>query len=193
MMKKIVEPHLNSQEELVQGNWLGLRRLHYTNKFGHRKTWECAYRLKSQGAALIIAVTEPTDRLILVRQFRPPLNARVLELPAGLIDDGEDAAATAVRELYEETGYRGEVTAVFPPTSNSPGLTSEVVTVVLMKVDETVHDEQPETPEMEADEDIETILVEKSKLLDFIRESQQRGDQIDSKLLTYAIALNHES
>lgn len=47
---------------------------------------------------------------MLQKQFRPPINKVVIEIPAGLVDAGESAAESAVRELKEETGYVGAVT-----------------------------------------------------------------------------------
>ena len=47
---------------------------------------------------------------MLQKQFRPPINKVVIEIPAGLVDAGESAAESAVRELKEETGYVGTVT-----------------------------------------------------------------------------------
>lgn len=44
------------------------------------------------------------------KQFRPPIKKVVIEIPAGLVDAGEGAAESAVRELKEETGYVGTVT-----------------------------------------------------------------------------------
>lgn len=46
---------------------------------------------------------------MLQKQFRPPINKVVIEVPAGLVDAGEGAAESAVRELKEETGYVGTV------------------------------------------------------------------------------------
>jgi len=57
------------------------------------------------GAAVMLAM--PDDRsVVMERQYRYPLREHVYELPAGKIDVGEDALATAKRELLEETGYR---------------------------------------------------------------------------------------
>jgi ADP-ribose pyrophosphatase len=73
----------------------------------------------------IVPVT-PDGDVVLVRQFRPPVRDRLLEVPAGLLDvDGEDALTCAERELYEETGYRGAETAFLGGTYLSPGFTDE--------------------------------------------------------------------
>jgi 8-oxo-dGTP pyrophosphatase MutT (NUDIX family) len=54
----------------------------------------------------VVAVT-PEDKIILVRQFRFGSNALSLEIPGGVMEQGEDPIAAAVRELSEETGYGG--------------------------------------------------------------------------------------
>jgi len=57
-----------------------------------------------QGAAMVIPLFKDGS-VLLERQFRYPLRAHFLELPAGKIDPGEDPSTTACRELLEETGY----------------------------------------------------------------------------------------
>lgn len=60
----------------------------------------------------IIAILSKSSgpEIVLQKQFRPPINKVVIEIPAGLVDAGESAAESAVRELKEETGYVGTVT-----------------------------------------------------------------------------------
>jgi len=74
-----------------------------------RDGWEYIHRTNCSGIAVIVAVTED-DRLLLVEQYRPPIRSLSIELPAGLIADGEDVRhesglEAARRELWEETGY----------------------------------------------------------------------------------------
>ena len=108
----------------------------YTGKFlalikeGH---WEYVDRTKATGAALILAVTT-AQKILLVEQYRIPVHARTIELPAGIIGDepggaDETQAAAAHRELLEETGYAaGQVKALTTGPACS-GLTSERVTL----------------------------------------------------------------
>ncbi|MDB5405537.1 MAG: hydrolase [Rhodospirillales bacterium] len=54
-----------------------------------------------------VSLLAETDdgRIVVVEQFRPALERRTIELPGGLLDDGEDPATCAQRELAEETGF----------------------------------------------------------------------------------------
>ena len=56
--------------------------------------------------AVCIVPVLPDDSLLLIREFRYPVNAQVIAFPAGLIEPGETLAACVDRELREETGYR---------------------------------------------------------------------------------------
>ncbi len=87
-------------EMLFNGRWLNLRR---------RDGWEFVERTNPQGAVIVVAITD-ADELIFVEQYRPPIAAHTIEMPAGLIGDEDgsehdDAVITAHRELIEETGF----------------------------------------------------------------------------------------
>jgi ADP-ribose pyrophosphatase len=63
------------------------------------------YHAIHQADYIAIVALTPTGQMPLVRQFRPAIERFTWELPAGLVDPGEDPAETAKRELSEETGY----------------------------------------------------------------------------------------
>ena len=98
----------------------------------HREgSWEFAARTRGIGAAVILAVTAARE-IVLVEQWRVPLGRRTIELPAGLIgDDGsaETAAASAARELEEETGFRARRFDDLGVYATSPGMSSETFTL----------------------------------------------------------------
>ena len=97
-----------------------------------RGPWEYAARTGDGRAAVLLAIDEE-DHVILVDQYRVPLDRRSLELPAGLVGDevaGEDIEAAAARELEEETGYRAARLDVVGEFASSPGMTSETFTLV---------------------------------------------------------------
>lgn len=97
-----------------------------------RGRWEYAERTNAGSAVIVIAMT-PEHKLLFVEQFRIPLDAPTIEMPAGLVGD-LDAADTieeaARRELLEETGWEAsEVTRLMVgPTSS--GLSNELVAFV---------------------------------------------------------------
>ncbi len=96
--------------------------------------WEWCERVNASGIVVIVAVTPnddaaPQGRLLLVEQERRPFGARVIELPAGLAGDHDDAdeamATAALRELEEETGYTAERMAPLFEGPVSAGMTTE--------------------------------------------------------------------
>jgi ADP-ribose pyrophosphatase len=99
-------------------------------KEGH---WEYVDRVNATGAALIVAVT-PDEKVLLVEQYRIPVHARTIELPAGIIGDEPDStnetiAEAARRELLEETGYTAERIEAVTTGASCSGITSERITL----------------------------------------------------------------
>ncbi|MDQ0418131.1 ADP-ribose pyrophosphatase [Croceifilum oryzae] len=80
--------------------------------------------VKHPGAVAVVAIT-PEDRIILVRQFRKPLEKTIYEIPAGKRESGEDPQVCAERELEEETGYRAEKWDHLVSFYTSPGFADE--------------------------------------------------------------------
>lgn len=93
--------------------------------------WEFVERTKAKEAVVVIATTE-AGAVILTEQFRRPVEARVIDFPAGLVgdeDDHEEAEETALRELQEETGYSCDTIELITSGPTSPGITSEIVSL----------------------------------------------------------------
>ena len=93
-----MKPEAKLKRVLGEGRFLVLRELEYDNGSGPR-LWEACDRNGTGSAAFILARIVPDDEILLVRQFRPPAGRLMLEFPAGLIDPGETAEQTAVREI----------------------------------------------------------------------------------------------
>jgi ADP-ribose pyrophosphatase len=96
--------------------------------------WEYAQRVKARGAVFVLAVT-PEDELVLVEQYRVPVQERTLELPAGIYGDDDSVndqtpEQCALRELEEETGFRATVAKLVMTGPVAPGLTSEIMHLV---------------------------------------------------------------
>jgi ADP-ribose pyrophosphatase len=113
----------NAPEETAwEGEYLAVKR---------RGGWEYVARTRGISAAVILALD--AGAVILIEQYRVPLGRNCLELPAGLVGDeraGEAAAAAAIRELEEETGYRAEKMTDLGRFYSSPGMVSEGFTLL---------------------------------------------------------------
>jgi ADP-ribose pyrophosphatase len=112
----------NLIETLYAGHYLRLCR---------RGTWEFAERTNPQGAVVIVAIT-PDDRVLMVEQYRIPIQSRTLEFPAGLIGDQSDFADeswrdSAQRELLEETGWAADRIDSIMRGPSSAGMTTEIM------------------------------------------------------------------
>lgn len=147
-----------------------------------RGKWEYVTRARGIRAAVILAVDEE-DHVILVEQFRVPLQKRCLELPAGLIGDdegaeGEDALMAAARELEEETGYTAQRIEHLGEFYSSPGMVSESFTLV------RAHGLSKVGPGGgTAGEDITVHRVARSHLPQFVEMARSRELGIDVRLL----------
>ncbi len=101
--------------------------------FAKRDGWEFVERTNISGIVGIVAVTEDR-KIVLVEQYRPPMDKIVIELPAGLAGDvaGHETEAlelAARRELMEETGYEAREMIRLVDGASSAGITDEVVTL----------------------------------------------------------------
>lgn len=109
-------------EKLFETRWLQLYRI---------GGWDYVSRPHADCSVGILAITAAQE-IVLVEQFRIPVQRRVIEIPAGLVGDevahrGESLAETARRELLEETGFRAATMTLLAITPTSAGMTSDVL------------------------------------------------------------------
>lgn len=159
----------------VQTMWAG--RFIVARREGN---WEYVGRSRGIRAAVILAID--AGEVLLVEQYRVPLKAMCLELPAGLVgdeDSTEPVEIAAARELEEETGYRAEAIEVIGEFASSPGMVSETFTLVrangLTRVGAGGGVDG---------EDITVHRVALSGIADFIAAKRAEGCVIDVRLLT---------
>lgn len=82
--------------------------------------------VKHPGAVAVLAVTDE-GKILMVEQFRKPLEKTIIEIPAGKLEKGEDPLECAKRELLEETGYSCEKIESIGSFYTSPGFADELI------------------------------------------------------------------
>jgi ADP-ribose pyrophosphatase len=158
------------EETVWEGRYIAAKR---------RGKWEYVSRTRNVGAAVILAIDE--NHVFLVEQYRVPLGAWCLELPAGLIGDeevGEAVEAAAIRELEEETGFRARQMVDLGRYFASPGMSSEGFT--LLRAEGMVRTGEGGGVE---GENIVVHRVPLSKVAAFVAGKRAEGRAIDVKLL----------
>ncbi len=145
-----------------------------------RGTWEYVERTHAGGMAAIIIAVTPEDKVVFVEQFRAPLQAMSIEMPAGLVGDvhaDESIEASAIRELEEETGWTADKAEVLLVGPTSSGLTNEKIAFVyasgLRKVGAGGGDE---------DEDITVHEIPRTRAAAWLTQKLREGYELDAKL-----------
>lgn len=172
---------ITALKPLAETRFLSLYEASYTNKSGAEKKWMVASRksfdtlnsiyfnsgTENSDAVVILAYHIELKKIVIIKQFRIPLNDYVIELPAGLKEANEAMETSVERELKEETGL--ELVAINYDKSKkklylSPGMTDESVDLVYCTCKGEVTLEH-----LEEDEEIEVLLLSQREALELLK------------------------
>jgi len=170
-MKKI------SEKILFEGNWLSLKEFTYLSRDGKEIKWESIERKQQKVVLVIIGLLVPSNRYVLIRQYRPAVDNYVIGFPAG-ISDSDNTAQEALRELKEETGYAGTVTGISPPLKVNFGVMDDSCRIINVEIDEKDPVNAKPKQLLEPSEEIEVILKRKEEVKEFLMKEKNKGHEI---------------
>lgn len=171
-MPKVIE-----KKSLYEGKFLRFVKATYTDSRGLFRQWEFIERANCNGIVAIVPVKNAHE-VLLIRQYRPPLDRYVIEFPAGLNDKGDSIEEAARRELLEETGYYAGKIMYLTEGPLSSGASGEILSVYLAE-----DLEFSGTAKRDETEDIEVITIPIDEVHDHLTRFRSRGDLVDLKIL----------
>lgn len=127
-------------------------------------------KLRADGVVIYPVYKPEPDKIVVLRQFRYPVNKYIYELPAGLIDEGESAETAAVREMKEETGlifepFRDYPEALKRPFIQSQGMADECDITIFGYAEGEISSAKEESTE-----DIQVFLADKTEVKRILQE-----------------------
>lgn len=173
-----------SVKKQTENKYLNMYELQAQRRNGKVAPYYMASRVKeTENLKGYSAITEPDgviiyalhgekkDKVVLVKQFRYPLNDYVYELPAGLVEPGEDMYEAGIREIFEETGLKFEPKVVNPaytkPYFTSTGMTDECCGTIYGYCSGI-----PSNQNQEESEDIEVVLADREACRRILQEEK---------------------
>ena len=124
-------------KKVHEGRFITAYNAEYETNLGNRKIYEMSSRDKNitdlddlkreKCDAVVLIITSPDgNKLLLNKEFRMAVGGVAINVPAGLIDEGENPEEAAARELWEETGLKlASIEEVLPMSFSGVGLTNE--------------------------------------------------------------------
>ena len=172
---------VNGIKKLTNNRFLNLYELDATFRDGSIAPYYVASRRKNietlkavthdnhaDGVILYGVYGEEKDKVVLIRQFRYPINGYVYEFPAGLVEPGEDMLDAGVREMQEETGLEFrpvDAGSYSRPFFTTIGMTDESCGTVYGYCSGT-----PSVAGQEGTEDIQVVLADREECKRILRE-----------------------
>lgn len=121
-------------ETINDGKWLSFKKAIYHDRNGVVREWEFASR-NDKIVVMMLCKQKKSDKILFISQPRAPVNKNVIGIPGGLIDGNETPEEAALRELDEETGYKGKTIRKSPLMVKSAGFGDEMTYLVEIEVD----------------------------------------------------------
>jgi len=168
--------------KLTAEKWLNLFEVGYITRTGNEKSWQLASRQKEPkcitgsyhrpDAVVIVPFHTTWNKMVIIREYRVPLNDYEYGFPAGLVDRGESVEQTARRELTEETGLTvSRFIKTGPPIYSSAGMTDESVAMVYVECEGELSNRANTDSEL-----IETLLISPDEALDLLSDPTRKFD-----------------
>jgi ADP-ribose pyrophosphatase len=175
-----------------EAKWIEFQKISWQDQTGKDRVWEAASR-KTRGKSGVDAVAITTiirhpnrpPSTIIILQYRPPVDAVCVELPAGLVDEKESPSDASVRELHEETGYKGKLSFISPTIVSDPGMSTANMQLAQVEVKLKEGDEEPEQA-LDDGEFIERVVVPLDELYERLVKYDSEGKTVDARLWHWA-------
>ncbi len=174
---------LKEDRVLYEGKHVNFCSRKFIDKFDNEKEWEYVRRENNREAVIIVPNNE--DKIVLVKQFRIPINKYTLELPAGLINANESVKDAALREFREETGYNCKFLKSSMPLCISPGISSMIIHFVDVEADFS----ERFTQELDDTEEIEIVMFERKNIKESIEKYLEENREVILDTKVYATFL----
>ena len=154
--------------------------------------WEYTRRNHCRGIVAILAQTKE-DKLIFVEQYRVPVGGKVIEFPAGLVDDFPDQPEesfekAAIRELEEETGYRAEKMIYLADGPAACGTSTDIIYLY-----QAINIEKVSAGGGDETESIVVHEIPLGEVDNWLKNMQDKGYMIDPKIFAGMYFLNQAS
>ena len=174
---------ITSKSDLMKRKWITLKQAKYLDKNKKPQTWEYISRNDERAVVTVICRSKRYKKLLFIAQPRVPINKVEISFPAGLIDKGETPEKAALRELKEETGYKGQVVRTSELYAKSAGLSDEKTYFVECLVDEHAVQET----EMEATEDIQSFWKTPNQFIQMVQTLDSKTTSVAAEVWSFIL------